>query len=59
MDLAGASSEEEDSSAVTTDAVNVPARPSDKYVVPQKRTTLYPLAITFRPRPADIAQQRV
>ena len=59
VDLAGTSSEEEDSSAVTIDAVNVPARPSDKYVVPQKKTTLNPLAIPFRPRPADIAQPRV
>lgn len=55
VDLAGTSSEEEDSSAVTTDAVNVLARPSDKNVVPQKRT----LAIPFRPRPAGIAQLRV
>ena len=59
VDLAGTSSEEEDSSAVTTDAVNVLARPSDKNVVPQKRTTLNLLAIPFRPRPAGIAQLRV
>ena len=36
VDLAGTSSEEEDSSAVTTDAVNVLARPSDKNVVPKE-----------------------
>ena len=59
VDLAGTPSEEEDSSAVTTDAVTVPARQSDKYVVLQKRPTLNPLAIPFRPRPADIVQPRV
>ena len=47
------------SSAVTIDVVIAPARPSDKYVVQQKRTTLNHFAIPFRPRPTDIAQPRV
>ena len=58
-DLVGTSSGDEESSAITTDALNEPARSSEKYVVPQRRSTLNPLAQAFHPTPAVIAQPRV
>ena len=58
-DLVGTSSGDEESSAATTDAVNEPARSSQKYAIPQRRSTLNPLAQPFHPTPADIAQPKV
>ena len=56
VDLAGTSSDDEDSSGATNDAVNVPTVSSNKHVLPQWGTTLNPLANEFHPKPADIAQ---
>ena len=50
VDLAGTSSEEEDSSAITTDAVNVPSWPSNKYVVPQKEINIQSFGHTISPQ---------
>ena len=59
VELAGTSSDDEDSSGATNDAVNVPTVSSDKHILPQGGTTLNPLAKEFHPKPADIAQPRV
>ena len=59
VELAGTSSDDEDSSGATNDAVNVPTVSSDKHILPQGGTTLNPLANEFHPKPADIAQPRV
>ena len=55
VDLAGTSSDNEDSSGITND----PTVPSDKNVVPQGGTTLNHLAKEFHPKAADIAKARV
>ena len=59
VELAGTSSDDEDSSGATNDVENVPIVSSDNIVLPQGGTTLNPLVNEFRPKPADIAQPRV
>ena len=58
-ELTGTSSDNEDSSSATNNAVNVPTVSSDKHVLPQEGTTLNPLANEIHPKPADMAQPRV
>ena len=57
-DLVGTSSGDEESSAATTDAVNEPARSSEKYVIPQRRPLKILWPSHFIPHQLTLRNQR-